>query len=224
MRWLGHLDILRTFERAIRRAALPVAFTQGFNPRERLVFASALSVGTTGGAERATLELTDPVSPEVIQTLLNAAMPPGIRIQDCGEIALTGARDLLNRFDHADYEAVCACPDSVTDAEATAALQQILSAEALHVSREREGRIRHVDIRPYLQHLALQPGSLRGDRMTLEMTVTVGEGSAKPPEIVAALAERLPGLKLRRLHRVRLFSCAPEPLQNAVTNQSATSD
>jgi len=46
VRWLGHLDILRTFERAIRRAGLPIAFSNGFNPRERLVFASALSTSS----------------------------------------------------------------------------------------------------------------------------------------------------------------------------------
>src|SRR5205823_11627002 len=44
-RWLGHLDILRTFERAIRRAELPIAFSTGFNPREKIAFASALGVG-----------------------------------------------------------------------------------------------------------------------------------------------------------------------------------
>ena len=57
VRWLGHLDLLRTFERAIRRAELPIAFSAGFNPRERLAFASALGVGVTGEAELATIEL-----------------------------------------------------------------------------------------------------------------------------------------------------------------------
>jgi radical SAM-linked protein len=77
VRWLGHLDILRTFERAIRRAGLPIAFSQGFNPRERLAFASALSTGVTGAAERATLELTEPQQTDQIVAQLNAALPPG---------------------------------------------------------------------------------------------------------------------------------------------------
>jgi len=54
VRWLGHLDILRTFERAIRRAALPIAFSNGFNPRERIAFASALSTGRAPGSPRHT--------------------------------------------------------------------------------------------------------------------------------------------------------------------------
>src|SRR5215468_10224768 len=87
VRWLGHLDILRTFERAIRRAELPIAFSTGFNPRERIAFASALSTGVTGKAEPALMELTEEVVPEQIQTRLNEALPPGIRIRDCSDIA-----------------------------------------------------------------------------------------------------------------------------------------
>src|SRR2546426_2254200 len=80
-RWLGHLDILRTFERAIRRAELPIAFSSGFNPRERIAFASALSVGVTASAEPATVELTDPVAPEELVERLNAKLPPGIQLR-----------------------------------------------------------------------------------------------------------------------------------------------
>src|SRR5579862_7775423 len=102
VRWLGHLDILRTFERAIRRAGLPVAFSAGFNPRERLAFASALSTGVTGAAEPATLELTAPTPTEEIVCCLNAVLPPGIRITACLEVPDAGARELLNSFDRAE--------------------------------------------------------------------------------------------------------------------------
>src|SRR5580704_15246674 len=66
VRWLGHLDILRAFERAVRRAELPIAFTLGFNPRVRINFASALSTGITGSAEPAVLELTDAMGTEQV--------------------------------------------------------------------------------------------------------------------------------------------------------------
>src|SRR5947209_17229703 len=109
VRWLGHLDILRTFERAIRRAALPIAFSSGFNPRERISFASALSTGVTGAAEPAILELTEPVAPDDIRARLNAALPPAIQLGACEEIPDAGSRDLLNAYDRADYEVICPC-------------------------------------------------------------------------------------------------------------------
>src|SRR5689334_5202192 len=110
VRWLGHLDILRTFERAIRRAGLPIAFSNGFNPRERISFASALSTGVTGGAEPALLELTASLPVEILIRQLNDSLPPGIRIGTCEEVPEAGSRDVLNAFDRAEYSVVCACP------------------------------------------------------------------------------------------------------------------
>ncbi len=209
VRWLGHLDILRTFERAIRRAGLPVAFSTGFNPRERIAFASALSTGVTAGAEPAVVELTDTIDIDLLLTDLNAALPPGIRVGECKEIPEAGSRDLLNSFDRAEYEVVCACPPETDPAEVEAALLALMARTELDVVRAREGRSRNLDIRPYLFSLALVSGSITANRLTLTMTVAIGEtGNAKPPEVISLLAERISGLTLRRSHRARLLSSA----------------
>ena len=210
VRWLGHLDILRTFERAIRRAGLPVAFSTGFNPRERIAFASALSTGVTAGAEPAVLELTDTVDPMGLRDGLNTTLPPGIRISECREIPETGSRDLLNSYDCADYEVVCACPPATEAAEVESAIHALLERPHWEVVRERQGRSKCVDIRPYVFGLALSPGSLTANRLTLAMTLGIGEGgNAKPPELVALLAEAITGLVLRRSHRLRLLCATP---------------
>lgn len=206
VRWLGHLDILRTFERAIRRAGLPVAFSTGFNPRERIAFASALSTGVTAGAEPAVLELVDPVDPAALLEKLNAALPPGIRIGECLEVPDTGSRDLLNSYDRADYEVVCACAPDTDSAEVERAIAALLARPQWDIVRAREGRSRSLDIRPYLFALTLVPDSLTANRLTLAMTVAIGEGgNAKPPEVVTLLAETIAGLTLRRAFRVRLL-------------------
>src|SRR5262249_26786846 len=151
------LDILRTFERAIRRAGLPIAFSNGFNPRERLAFASALSTGTTGGAEPAVLELTDPLAPEEVAARLNEALPPGIRLRSCEEILEAGSRDLLNGYTRAEYEIVCACPPAMDAETVRTAIDTLLSQAQICVTREREGRTKTVDIRPALFALTLCP-------------------------------------------------------------------
>jgi radical SAM-linked protein len=209
VRWLGHLDILRTFERAIRRAGLPVAFSTGFNPRERIAFASALSTGVTAGAEPAVLELTDPVDPVFLREGLNGTLPPGIRISDCQEIPETKSRDLLNSYDRADYEVVCACAPDTEPTDVENAIRALLERPQWEVVRAREGRSRTLDIRPYVYALTLVPASLATNRLTLAMTVAIGEGgNAKPPEVVALLAETIVGLTVRRSHRARLLSSA----------------
>src|ERR1043165_3174080 len=147
VRWLGHLDILRTFERAIRRADLPIAFSTGFNPRERIAFASALSTGVTGGAEMATIEFTDSVDPAVIVTSLNEKLPPGIRLHSAEEIPDVGSRDLLNSYDRAEIYVVCACSPETTIESAQSASAALLLRTQIPIEREREGKVKKVDIR-----------------------------------------------------------------------------
>ena len=211
VRWLGHLDILRTFERAIRRARLPIAFSSGFNPRERLAFASALSTGVTGSAEPAILELTDPLSPDELVERLNAALPPGIRTGNFGEIPDAGSRDVLNAFDRAEYTVVCACPPETDDIIVEEAICALMARSEISITREREGRSKTVNIRPFLYQLVYCSDRPAPDRLVLQMTVAIGEaGNAKPAEVVNALAADVSGLTLRRAHRAIVLQSGRE--------------
>ena len=205
-RWLGHLDILRTFERAVRRASLPIAFSNGFNPRERIAFAQALGTGVTGGEERAMIELTDALPDTDIPQRLNDTLPPGIRIGTCREITGAESKDLLSGYDRAVYEIVCGLPPDTRPAQVEALIQDLLARPEIVILREREGKSKIVDIRPNLYALAVRPHPEIESRCILTATAGQGEGgTARPNEIVTALAERLPGLTLRRTHRVRLI-------------------
>ena len=79
VKYVGHLDMHRAWERAIRRAGLPLAYTQGFNPQARLQFAAALPVGFTGQGEVADVFLNEALDPAEFLSRLTAALPPGIR-------------------------------------------------------------------------------------------------------------------------------------------------
>jgi radical SAM-linked protein len=205
VRWLGHLDILRTFERAIRRAELPIAFTAGFNPREKLAFASALSVGITGAEEPATIELTDPIDGQIVKGRLNENLPPGIRIISASEIPDAGSRDLLNSFTRAELVVTCTCDPGATVEMAREAAEMLISRSEIHVRREREGRVKEVDIRRLIHDVRVD--GIQDGRITFIMLLALtGEGTAKPPEIVQLLAEDVPGLAIRRVHRSRVIS------------------
>ncbi len=206
VRWLGHLDILRTFERAIRRAQLPIAFSSGFNPRERLSFANALSTGVTGALEPAMLELTEPLPPDEIVRRLNEALPPGIRLHACELVPDAGSKDLLNAYDRAEYTVICGCSAEMTDEAAQAAIEKLLALPEITLVRERQGRTKTLDIRPYVHTLNLSPDGRTSNRAMFETVVALGEsGNAKPTEVIQTLAGFLPGLTARRTHRVRLI-------------------
>jgi len=205
VRWLGHLDILRTFERAIRRAELPIAYTAGFNPREKLAFASALSVGITAEAEPATIELAEPVPAESVVARLNAKLPPGIQLRTAEEIPDAGSRDLLNSYDRAEFRVTCVVENEPDLALSRTAAARLLDKESLVVEREREGKVKRVDIRPYLHSISAD--DIQNGRIAYTMVLGIGmDGVAKPQEIVAFMANDVPGLAVRRIHRARLLT------------------
>jgi len=209
-RWLGHLDILRTFERAIRRAELPIAFSSGFNPRERIAFASALSVGVTGDAELATLEFAESVEPDVVVARLNSKLPPGIQLTAAEEIPEAGSRDLLNSFDRADLLVICACPAETRLDSVAKSARRLLEKPSLRIQREREGKTKEVDIRPLIHDI--EGESIEGERAIIHLVLALGtDGTAKPQEIISLLAEDVPGLEVRRIHRSRLLPRADAP-------------
>ena len=207
VRWLGHLDILRTLERAIRRAALPIAFSAGFNPREKLAFSPALSVGITGANEIMIVELTEEVAPDAILDKLNAALPPGIRFHTCDILEANDLREKLSLCDRGEYKVSCLIAKETPFADIENAITRFMAQETIIVVREKEGRKKEVNLRPNIYALATTLEDYSPDgRCAVTMIVGQGEsGTAKPAEVIAALAQELPELCLRRAQRVRLI-------------------
>jgi radical SAM-linked protein len=85
--WLGHLDLTRLLLRAMRRARIPLVYTQGFNPKPRVGFAPALAVGVASEAEYLDFESWEPLEPDAALSRINAALPPDVRFLALREIA-----------------------------------------------------------------------------------------------------------------------------------------
>ena len=77
---MGHLDVLRFFQKAIKRSGLPIAYSEGFNPHQLLSFAAPLSVGVESGGEYFDMELVSPVDEAEIVGALSSAMVDGMDI------------------------------------------------------------------------------------------------------------------------------------------------
>ena len=86
LKFIGHLDLLRTFQRAFRRAEVPLAYSQGFNPHPLLSFANPLGLGMTSADEYADLTLETPMDNEEILRRTNAQLPPGLSLSRCVDL------------------------------------------------------------------------------------------------------------------------------------------
>ena len=81
VKYISHLDIMRLWQRALVRAGVAVAYTEGFNPRPRLSIAAPLALGVTGEAELLDIFLADFISPHAFGTLMGSHLPAGITIR-----------------------------------------------------------------------------------------------------------------------------------------------
>src|SRR5512139_2695380 len=80
LKYIGHLDMARTWQRIARRANLPLAYSEGFNPQPRLSFAAALPVGCTSDHEELDMVLSPPSEVDAVKAQLDRAVPPGMKL------------------------------------------------------------------------------------------------------------------------------------------------
>ncbi len=181
LRFISHLDLQRTVVRALNRAALPVVYSQGFNPQPRLVFAAPLALGIAGEKEYFELDLAAPLAPARLQERLQARFPPGLQVKSVREV---DAREpsLASRVVAARYRVDL--PQVPPDLEARTA--RLVRRESLPVSRPGKKGIKKVDIRPFIFQVVLDTIEQGAGRLTL-LLATGHQGGARPAEVLQEL-------------------------------------
>lgn len=156
MKFVGHLDTMRYFQKAVRRAELPAAFSGGYSPHMIMSFAAPLGVGTTSLGEYFDIELTETVPTKEIEKRLNAVMAEGVTVSSARKVedgkastamALVAAADYLVAF-RPGREPVCpSWREQLSD---------FLAQKELLVTKKTKRSEKTVDIRPYIYRMELQ--------------------------------------------------------------------
>lgn len=202
VRFTSHRDVARIWERALRRANVPLAYTEGFSPRPKLSFGLALPTGYESLGEYLDINLLGgspraDVGCEQLPALLNPVLPAGVDIQavvemPAGELSLQQA--VTNCTWHIELS------EPATESSVTAAVERVLAAPELVVTRERKGEAVTDDVRPAIlrldvlgtaleAELATQPRSLRPAELVNALNPT--PGGATPAAFQAAQVTRL---------------------------------
>ncbi len=174
-RFASHRDFGRAFERALRRAGVPMAFSSGFHPHPRISYVNAAPTGAASEAEYLEIGLAEVRDPAQVRDDLNAAMPDGLAIVEVAEAGPGSLPELLA----ASTWQVEWSVDGVVLASAIAAL---LAAEEVLVQRQAKSGLRSFDVRGAV--LALQD-----DEAGFVVTVRTTEPLVRPDDVVAALRQ-----------------------------------
>ena len=184
LRWIGHLDLKRTLERALRRARLPLELTQGHNPHPKMSFGPPLPLGATGEAEVFSLHLAQPLTAEQLKERLSTQLPAGFDLTDVWIVPGYKKKETFGDIDVAEYRVTVATDLSL--AEMHARIRDLLARDEVMVERGGERPERNVDLRPLI--LALRAEETSEDEVVLTMRLRTGShGGARPQELVALL-------------------------------------
>lgn len=195
LRHIGHLDIMRTMQRALRRSGLPVSYSKGFNPHVLLGFASALSVGAVGENELMEVTLDEEITCEELNERLSWALPEDIRLKRSGVLP-DNAPALMAMVHAAAWHGVFLEDQAEQAAEA---LKHLLEKEEIMATRKSKSGEKEVNIRPLIY--SFQP-EMRGFHVVLSQE----EGkTCKPSMLLEALGNELhldvpPRVLLTRTH------------------------
>ena len=193
LRFLSHRDVARSFERAVRRAGVPVAHSHGFSPHPRLSWVGAAPTGTASEAEYLEIGLTRPVDPAELVAALDAALPDGI---DVLEAAVAEGSALAERIDASRWlvELPGVAPDQLR-----AALAALLAQTSVVVERIVPSGRRTIDVRAALvaaEVLPTTPGSgvadssgvgSGGDCAIMSLVVRQLTPAVRPDDVLGAL-------------------------------------
>lgn len=191
LKYIGHLDLHRIWERSFRRARLPLAYSQGFHPQPKIQLASALPLGYTSLCELGDFWLECPADLQYMAETLKKALPDGIEIRRVKQVDLA-ERPLQVQITAARYRVEILPSGQVERLEGE--IQRVLGAEAL----PRIKKNNPYNLRPLILELAAIPGENR-----LEMLLSAREGATGRPEEV--LVELGLDPLITRIERIELI-------------------
>ena len=186
-RFLSHLDLQSTLESSMRRARLPLEFSEGFSPRPKMSLVSPLPLGYTGEREILEITLHEFLPPGEVLSRLQAAVPEGIAIREVVEVPVEG-KSAASKLLSASYEVEL--PEPVPDLPGR--LQSLLDRTTIEVEEERDRTVRRRNIRPSILDLHAD-----GDQRFL-LTAAYDGGTVRPEQILDLLGLPRDGARITR--------------------------
>jgi radical SAM-linked protein len=187
--FVSHLELMKVFSQAIRRAGLPIACTEGFNPRPKINFSSAIATGMTSLAECAEMELLLEMDAEEIRERLNETLPKGFSIGAIRQME-GKHKSLMALLSHSDYQVRVRLPEPFSaSADLEEAVNSFLDQDSIVVLAKRKNKVKEKEIREGILSIEARA---EGDFLYLKMQLVAGSnGNVRPEHVAKALMNYL---------------------------------
>lgn len=205
--WISHLDLMRLFQRAFKRAGLPLTHSQGFNPRPSVSIALPLSVGVESHCELLDFQLDGVEVPvEELRERLNEKLIPGIRVLSVYDDGMK-----LKELGLLRCEVVMEYDRPVPEG-AGESVRALFGRDQLLVEKKGKNGVMEQDILPMIRSLLVEAS---GDAIRFQAVVCCQDPSLNPMQLVAAVERYLPELSpvYKKVSRMELFDKNGQPFR-----------
>lgn len=200
VKFVSHLDLIRVFDRGMRRAQLPMGYSQGFNPHPLMTFAHPLGVGVASCAELVEITTAEHIEKEVFKEKLNAVLPEGIKILDIKEIEGKNNFAKLTLADYAIRIEGILPEGSLED--------EYRKNSTLVMDKKTKSGVKQTDIKPFIISFK------EVEKGMLNVRLKTGAENLKPELLVTALEKYVPSFSPERtlILRTELLDGEGNPL------------
>lgn len=206
LKYITHLDLMRFWERALRRAGVPVAYSEGFSPHAQISLAAPLPVGTTSEAELMDVFLEQRMTPRQLIERVSPQLPQAVQVRAVEEVGLSlPALQAAVRFAEYDVDV-----DAAAAPDAEAAVATFLATASVPWQHMREDEVRQYDIRALVDAIGLSRPDGAAVRLRMRLR-NDNAGSGRADQVVAALGFGT----ARRIHRTKLILAGVSPAREA---------
>ncbi len=195
MCYISHLDLMRVFKRAFKKAGIKLAYSQGFNPHPKMGFAQPLSLGYIGLKELMEFETTEDYEPEYLKDALTALMPEGIAIKSCDRLDET-KKTLAARTDAAGY--VITIPLNKTLAMTGEEIKSSYLGQDRIIALKKQKKkkeLAETDRKPMIRSIEF---TAKDDSLVIETVLDSGSVSNLSPELLMTTVDKHLGLDMDR--------------------------
>ena len=186
LRYTGHLDLHKLWERAARRAALPLAYSQGFHPQPKMNMAAALPLGFSSRCGVMDMKLEHDISLDDLPTRLNETLPSGLQVVGVQQVD-ERAPALQTQVEAAEYEVTLT--ESISGSDLERRIESVIESKA--IPRKRRGKM--YDLRPLIVELSL----LSDEKIFMRLVAREG-ATGRPEEVLDVLGIAFEGTRIER--------------------------
>ncbi|MEQ8189619.1 MAG: TIGR03960 family B12-binding radical SAM protein [Candidatus Eremiobacterota bacterium] len=204
-KFISHLGLIRIMERAVRFTGLPVAFSQGFNPKPKIALGPPLSSGIESYSEWGDIVMAQPVDTELFQKEINRFLPEGMKVLQCSIIPLKSPA-LNAMIKIGVYSIECSGEkDKIED---------FLKQDEILFKKVRKKGTKTIDIKPLIKKLEIR--EVNNDKISMELWINMEEGGTiKPQEVIKVMNDSGINLSIEKICRMKLLTVdGKSPLEN----------